>query len=460
MAPSPTLTLESLAALGAEALATLILEEADGNAAFRRRADIAVAGTEELEAVTGRVDRRLSALERARTWVSWEKEPALVKSLERTLEAILDDVARQAPAEAVDRLLRLLETQERLFARLNDPGGRVGEVYERAAGALPALVDALSEYARAAVPGRLTAALSRDAYSLFAPAAVAMVPKLPEAALRAWDRDLDALGERAGRRVVDVRQAIADALGDLDGYLALEETRSVWLQNPLAAADRLLAAGRPEEALAWLRRGDERPARAGDGSPRRPDDLERVRLEARILEAANDLPAAQALRLACFTDTPDAGILRDYLDRLEEDESGRALDETFALAAANRHPHTALAFFIAWPRLDLAAALVLDRRKVWNGRNSDDLAAAASVLSADHPLAATVLYRVLLDDVLERKKSAAYEDGAGYLRRLTDLAPHVPRDRRVISHATYVKRLREAHGRKRSFWGRVGGAGI
>ncbi|WP_425332343.1 DUF6880 family protein [Rhodoblastus sphagnicola] len=63
-------------------------------------------------------------------------------------------------------------------------------------------------------------------------------------------------GYAKGRRLVTRRraQAIAQARGDLDQFLALEARRPDWRQDPFRSAERLLAAGRLDEALSWVRR--------------------------------------------------------------------------------------------------------------------------------------------------------------------------------------------------------------
>jgi hypothetical protein len=49
---------------------------------------------------------------------------------------------------------------------------------------------------------------------------------------------------------------------------------------------------------------------------------------------------------------------------------------------------------------------------------------AAKMLEANHPLAATILYRTLLNDILDRLRSPAYGHAARYLAKLEVLASH------------------------------------
>jgi len=50
--------------------------------------------------------------------------------------------------------------------------------------------------------------------------------------------------------------------------------------------------------------------------------------------------------------------------------------------------------------------------------------AAAETLEPDHPAAATILYRALLDDIPDRARSPAYGHAARYLQKLDALAEH------------------------------------
>ena len=186
-------------------------------------------------------------------------------------------------------------------------------------------------------------------------------------------------------------------------------------------------------------------------------DLERVGLEARILEAMKDRPAAQALRWAAFEATLNADILRDYIRKLDDFMEYEEQDRAFALAAASPHAYTALAFFIAWPRLDLAAKLVLGKSDVWDGRHYGALGGAAAALEESFPLAATVLYRALLNAILARAKSPAYGHGASYLAKLGELAVDVSEGGGLESHAAYLLAIKKAHGRKVGFWSIVDG---
>lgn len=148
--------------------------------------------------------------------------------------------------------------------------------------------------------------------------------------------------------------------------------------------------------------------------------------------------------------------MRDYLAHLPDFAEFDALDRAFAYAAAYPHHYTALAFFLAWPRRNLAAKLVLDQRERWEGRHYGALVPAAEALEEAHPEAATVLYRALIDDVLSRARSPAYGHAVRYLTRLDALADRI-KTSDLSDHTHYQAELSKAHGRKAAFWSLVKG---
>lgn len=462
MARKAALSLESLSALGAEKLAQIIVDEAEDNPAFRKRVTAALASVKGPDAVAKLIDRRLTALERARAMIAWEKERAFAEDLGATVNTIIKELAPLSPMHAVERLLRFVDSHGGVFDRIDDSSGRIQDVYWTASEALPDLVARLTPTQQARVLALLSDSLTKDTHGLARSIAVALVPHLPESVLTTWDAQLRERNDGKDPPV-EIRQAIADARGDIDGYLALEAFRPAWTQTPLRVAERLLGANRLDEALLWVRKertGGLMVATHEDlaeGRIRRADDLDAVRLEARILEAMKDRPAAQARRWTAFENTLNAGILRDYINKLDDFLEFDEMDKAFAVVAASPNAYSALTFLLEWPRLDLAAALVIDRRTDWDGRHYDLLGNAASALEDSFPMAATVLYRALIDDILSRGKSPAYGHAARYLGTLDALSGRLPSDAPIDAHEHYRAGLKKNHGRKLGFWSLVDG---
>jgi hypothetical protein len=142
-------------------------------------------------------------------------------------------------------------------------------------------------------------------------------------------------------------------------------------------------------------------------------------------------------------------MLHDHVAHLPDFAEFDALDKAFAHANGFEQKYRALAFFLEWPRLDLAAKLVVDRRAEWEGRYYAPLLAAAEAVEPDHPAAATILYRALLDDILDRARSPACGHAARYLQKLDALAEHEVAAVSIDPHPNYRAGLAKKHGRKK-----------
>lgn len=478
MAKRATLTQEALTALGADKLAKLVLDEVGRNAPFKKLVTAALAGAKGPDAVAAIVDRRLARLERARGFVDWEKRKAFAADLRATLATITGELGSADPAAAVGRIVRFLASAEGVFERVDDSSGHVQAIFHEAAAALPALAQQISNEDRARLADRIIPLLLGDSYGLIETAFHNTIPLLPapeltriDATLKASLQKIGPAGDdardrdrRYGRdRILRARQAIADAAGDVDAFIALEQERSGRAPDSMGVAERLLAVGRAAEALDWVRRPGRPGLRAMDWqdiadatSGTDLSDRNRIRLEIRILTSLGKREAAQDLRWRTFEMTLDEDMLRAYIADLPDFNEFEALDRAFAHAAAHPQRYRSLAFFLAWPRLDLAAKLVLEHSAAWEGRHYGALVPAAETLEHDHPVAAMVLYRALIDDILARARSPAYGHAARYLAKLGALgAGDIGASCGLIDHQAYRATLRRAHGRKSGFWNMV-----
>ncbi|WP_417211694.1 DUF6880 family protein [Antarctobacter sp.] len=472
MARKPALSTDKLKDLGVEKLAQLVLDQAERNAGFRRQVKAALAGKSGPQAIAKLVDRRLSGLARARSFIEWDKARAFAEDLRSLTDTLAAELGAAAPGLAVDRLLRFIATHEQVFERVDDSSGRVQDVYYQAIAATGDLAPRLTTADKDQLPEKIMTALGESTHGYLADVTAAVAPHLPHDGLARWDAQLKkAIAERQAEEAArpregwfysmtsqwaGMRQTIAGARGDLDLLIALEAEKRPHMQDTLGIAAQLLEVGRSAEALDWVRKPG-RHAFVEDEGDMSPD---KVSLEARILETLGNAPAAQALRWRCFEATLSAEVLRDYLGQLPDFEDIEAGDRALAYALDMAAPEAALQFFLDWPRTDLAAKLIMMHPDHWDGGDWHILPKVASVLEHDHPLAATILYRALLDDILTRTRSKAYGHGATYLGKLALLAENADANRpgEMADHATYLAELKQAHHRKSGFWARVGEA--
>jgi len=471
MARKPALSIDKLKDLGAEKLAQLVLAEAERNAGFRRQVKAALAGKSGAQAIAKLIDRRLSGLDRAKSFIEWDRVRAFRDDLHSLTDTITSELGPAAPDLAIDRLLRFIATHERVFERVDDSSGRVQDVYYQAIEATGNLVLTLPKPEADLLPDKIMAALGESTHGYLSDLTTTVAPHLPQDTLARWDADLkEAITERQAKEAArqsegwfysitsqwaEMRQTIASASGNIDLLIKLEAKKPPHMQATLGIAAQLLEAGRSAEALDWVRK----PGRNAFGEADDGMSPTRVSLEAKILEALDDKAAAQALRWRCFEAVISADILREYLKYLPDFEDIEAEERAHKLTLEKAEPEAALLFFLDWPRLDLAAELIATHPHRWDGGDWHTLPKIAALLEHEYPLAATILYRALLDNILARARSKAYSHGAKYLGKLTLLAEDADpaRPSALVAHATYLAQLKKTHARKSGFWARVGG---
>ena len=248
--------------------------------------------------------------------------------------------------------------------------------------------------------------------------------------------------------------AIADALGDADGYLAeFRDHHPVALKLPGIAArvaGRLTAAGRAADALLLLEAAEpylqRRPASYLDW------------LDARItaLDALVRHSEAQALRWSCVEHLLSIRHLRDYLKALPAFEDVEAEERAFDLVFAYPNFHLALQFLHQWPDQRRAARLILARHLELDGDSYELLTAVAEALAAQQPLAATLCLRAMVDFSLEMSRSSRYKHAVRHLATCDVLAIKIRDWAGHDNHATYRDRLGLTHHQKYGFWEALG----
>jgi hypothetical protein len=446
VASKRTLNARNLEALGAAALAELLMEVSAGQAVVQRRLRLALAAAEGAGGAAQEVRKRLAAIDRARTWVGSARRPALLSDLEAQLQAISGPIAAEDPRDACELLLRFLEIAGGVLARCSDGTGAVIGVFARAAEQLAPLALA-ARMAPEVLAEQAAELLVEDSQGAFDGLVPALKEALGEAGLERLERCCRERGARDRSRLL---LQIAETRGDGEGYRT-QFSAAELQRRPIAAAVArvLLAGGQAAQALAILDGAGTEPAGRLDG------DWQDTRVA--VLEALDRPAEAQAMRWQWFCRSLSIPHLREVLRRLDAFEDGEA--EERALVVAEQHPNRLLAleFLVGWGALARAARLVLAHAREWDGEASAIHSAAAERLSADHPLAATLLLRSMVWGALATGRPSRYRHASAHLRSCDLLADRIDDWQGHPDHAAFVGRLQEGFGGRWGFWRLVEG---
>jgi hypothetical protein len=171
-----------------------------------------------------------------------------------------------------------------------------------------------------------------------------------------------------------------------------------------------------------------------------------------VLEAPGRREEAQQHRWQVFCQTLSIPLLRDYLNRLDDFADVEAEERAFAVVEQHPMPLAALQFLVFWPALPRAARYVIAQREAWDGDAYEIYEPAAERLSADHPVAASVLFRAMVVFALVMGRSKRYRYAAEHLRQCERLDARIDDWQGLEPHITFEGRLREATALKWSFW--------
>ncbi|GHU14325.1 hypothetical protein FACS189449_10850 [Alphaproteobacteria bacterium] len=243
---------------------------------------------------------------------------------------------------------------------------------------------------------------------------------------------------------------IADCQGDIDGYISAQFFPKTDYKygdfddsHRLEIAKRLIDGNRPAEALLWLKK-----ARKLGG------DLECSRLKIRALEADGKQKQAQDERVSLFGKTLDYAIFEEIREHSSADFFKRFDEEAVRLAICSGDPFVVTDFLIKHNSLAECSQFVENHIEKFKGSYKyKEMKAIAENLQESYPLAATLLYRKALEDILYYGDYPNYGCMAKDLVLCKNLSEKIVDFKKHPSHADYVRKARKKYERRESsFW--------
>jgi hypothetical protein len=383
MARAKQITADKLERLGVQRLAAILEEHAGADALLRRKLNLALSALEGGDKLAVTLAKRIHTIGRSRSFLDWEKGRELAMEIDHLRTTIAGPLAERDARLAAERMWDLVGIADAVLMRIHGSAQAVVETFEAAIEDLGRLWSAVAGQPTT-LARRVFATLGGDrghlelnlVQAMAAPLgpdgraelrrlvneALAQVPD-PGDELRDWRNAVER------RRWTAVLAILADSEGDVEAYIDAAQRGGVDMAQATDIALRLIEAGRPEEALAWLDKAE--------GS-RATDEDAAIDLRLAALEALGRKHEAQAERWSSFTRSLRVDLLRDHLKRLPDFEDFEAERRAVALAAGHEDPHRALNFFVDWPDLAAAAEHVRQRLAELDGGDYGTLNRAAA----------------------------------------------------------------------------------
>ena len=436
-----------LGALPPERLVAFIARLAEDDPRVHRQVVDLFAAQRPPNALAQRIEKRIAMVFAAAPKYRWSEAAALGSELHEVLDLVERELLPAAPAAAFAALADFIGRDSAAMESADDSYGEIGGVFRRAceifaaaskefpsSEALPVwerLIDGDRYGCRGELPRLIVAGLA-------APEVDTVVAKLRET--------LRSGGERSGS-VAWRLKAIAAARRDPDLFAEAAYhggPRSKVPNVALEVARRFLDAGRAQEALEHLP-----PSPQGCWNP----DGDWYETRAAIAKVLGDTDGEHRTRWERFRAAPTAERMADALASTPEKErTARRIEARDFVRTGGVDVVGAMRFFVAIGEPAEAAGIALARSKELNGGLYFDLLPLAEKLETAFPLAATALFRALLDSILTRKQPKTYAHGAAYWHRLAKLAARIECWPPLAPHETYAEQLRTTHRLKRAFW--------
>ncbi|ATG37787.1 hypothetical protein PhaeoP23_03710 (plasmid) [Phaeobacter piscinae] len=445
-----SLNKKNLEALGAETLAELLMEAVKGDAARQRRVRMALSSEQSPKEAAADIRKRLAQIRRAKSWISTRAQRTLVKELNGLIDIIVNRVASEDVDLGFDLLWSLLQLDPDIHARTDDSNGAIGAVMDAAMDAIQTLAPRFDSDAEQLADQVLTTLRVRAETAMDAPVTVDETEYF--GIFTSTERRLEMAKDNKDRTLRMILSDIADAQGDVDAWLSQYSARQLTYHTIAPdAARRLLQAGRAKDALQIM----ERCIASEQNSDRAFDTPEVDSAHFACLEALGQEDALRSAMWSRFETRLCAETLRRYLSRLPDFDDDEALEDARTHVRTNPDLLQGLIFCMSWPDPGLAADMVLSRQAELDGDSYELLTPTAELLKAEHPLAATLIWRSMISFALQNNRAKRYRHAARHLASCAQADMEITDYATFQSHEAFVDDLRRKHPRKHAFWDKV-----
>lgn len=440
---------QNLLNLGADRLADALLELAGSIDAAD---DLVERMTQTPQGNVERYTLKLQDIRQSHRFVSWRE----ASDYARELLAVLDDLqaGNPDPQTGAEMVAAFYECDAEALGCCDDSGGNVGDVFRFDARGL--FVSYAKNCADKKWLGNLVLSLMQsDSYGVRDVLVDCAAEYLPEEVMREMvSRMLELADREAGeyqkRHWLHGVESLARQLKDAP--LFERARRASWDTLSTAAcvdiARVYLECGLVETALSWLEK-------VKDESYLLP---ERDSLLLEIYGRLGDISRQADAAWRMFRRSRSESSLSQLLGVIGHDKRKDVVTaETKALLDSPGFSAADAAFLVEIGKMDAAEAYLLKNAHLLDGDHYTGLLPLAETMEKDSRyLAASVIYRSLLDSILRRAQSRIYHHGVNYLRKLDLLARCVNDWGSMEPHDAYLLELRRDHGRKSSFWSKYG----
>ena len=395
--------------------------------------------------------RRISGLKRRTRFIHWRESRRFAAELDELLEDI--EEVNPEPCVGMALVATFLETDHVIFGNCDDSSGHISDVYRYGARSL------FAQYAsgcqdKKKVLDVLIKTYSDDPYGV----REGLLEKAKEIlgtedainAIHLFEILAEGEGDEYKKRHFQhAIESLARQTGDAKLFerIRLEPQEEPGTSSCLDIARVYLESNDPQKALEWINRIQPYETYM---------DSERRDLLQQIYGHLGDSKKQEEIAWLTFRKCRTLNTLEKLLRIIGEEQRKQVIeDEAGFIIDDGRTEYSDIQFLIDVGKFDEAEICILVKAgtKTLNGEIYYTLLPMARAMESEGKmLAASVIYRSMLDSILERKFYNGYVHAARYLRKLDILAVDIDDWQDLGEHGMYHVWLNQVHGKKSSFW--------
>lgn len=441
--------IEQLQCIPAEKLATLLADLAQDSESVAKAVQMFLLRGDP-KGLARTLNRRIRGIARRKGYIDYRQAVGVAQELEAILDAIERDLIPVDPLLALPTLTEFIKTDTSIIGQGDDSSGMMGWAYRHAcelfglastAAGRPREAEELFLELSAETGYGTRDRLFEQAVRILSEEALQRI--VTQWRFRAQGESPERLGSTRSQLA-----AMAESMGDPELYeeaSLMGRPADAYPVVALRVAKVYLDCGRPKEALAKM------PANLPTHYA-----SERRDVLVAIHSILGNTAEVSGLHWEGFVSSAGPVAARRFLETLPEGEREKALERMFQhVLAGGYSPLTKAAFFAEMGDPATAAELVLAAQGQFNGENYPEILDLIKLIERTQPLAASVLYRAVMEAVLKRAIAKYYPHAVRYAKQLAKLAEGVSDWRSVIPHEDYWRAIQQTHARKQSFWSRL-----
>ena len=435
---------EDLVKAGADNLSDILISIYENNPALQKQLDITFAGLNESpKKLISAIKKEISSLKRSKGFIDYYGSDSLASRLDQLRNSIAEDLKKKSPEDAIKLMHDFFNLHFNTIERCDDSNGTVGEVFVQSCEDLGKMYSESSKD-QAEVAELVFDIFTKDNYGICGNAIIDFKDSLQEQGLNHLKSKLKN-SNTEGYYVAKGLKDIADCRKNIDEYIEACSFKNSELTDHdyIEITSRYINAWDSKKALEWINKVDKDNIRYQN---------EATSLRIKALELDGDYKQVEKERVEWFNKTLSPELYGKILSNAKSDFKEQFKKSAIQKAYDFSDPHQSVKFFIDIQEFEECANLVHLKYEKMDGSRYYTLRPAAKILQQIDPLAAILLYRKMVQPVLDAAKSKYYNYASKDLALCTILSEKVSDWKGHTPHDLYFQQIKESHKRKVSFW--------